>query len=58
MLMSGRMRFALGGFPIEIHWSFFLVAALLGFSNDLRVLIVWSASCWCRCYYTKWVMLS
>ena len=35
------MRFALGGFPIEIHWSFFLVATLLGFSNDLRVLLVW-----------------
>ncbi len=35
------MRFALGGFPIEIHWSFFLVAALLGRSRDLYVLLTW-----------------
>jgi len=35
------MRFALGGFPVQIHWTFFLVAALLGFNNDLRVLLVW-----------------
>ena len=33
--------FTLAGFPIQIHWSFFLVAALLGFSNDLYVLLVW-----------------
>jgi len=39
--MSGRIRFTLAGFPVEIHWSFFLVAALLGFSNDLRILLVW-----------------
>ena len=35
------LRFTLAGFPIQIHWSFFLVAALLGFSNDLYVLLVW-----------------
>ena len=35
------MRFTLAGFPIQIHWSFFLVAALLGFNNDLRILLVW-----------------
>jgi len=39
--MSGHLRFALAGFPIQVHWSFFLVAALLGFNNDLRVLLVW-----------------
>ncbi len=33
--------FTLAGFPIQIHWSFFLMAALLGFSNDLYVLLVW-----------------
>ena len=39
--MSGRMRFTLAGFPVEIHWSFFLVAALFGLSRDLIVLLVW-----------------
>ena len=39
--MSGQMRFTLAGFPVQIHWSFFLVAALLGFSRDLYVLLVW-----------------
>lgn len=39
--MSGQMRFTLAGFPVQIHWSFFLVAALLGFSNDLYALLVW-----------------
>ncbi len=33
--------FTLAGFPIQIHWSFFLVAALLGRSRDLYVLLVW-----------------
>lgn len=37
------LRFTLAGFPVQIHWTFFLVAALLGFSNDLRVLLVWVA---------------
>jgi len=35
------MRFTLWGFPIKIHWLFFLVAALLGFTYDLRYLVVW-----------------
>ena len=35
------MRFTLAGFPVQIHWSFFLVAALLGRSRDLYVLLVW-----------------
>ena len=34
------MRFTLAGFPVQIHWSFFLVAALLGRSRDLYVLLI------------------
>lgn len=41
MNRSGTLRFSLIGFPIQIHWSFFLIAALLGFSNDLRILATW-----------------
>ena len=39
--MSGQIRFTLGWLPVQIHWSFFLVAALLGRSRDLYVLLVW-----------------
>ena len=35
------LRFTLAGFPIQIHWLFFLVVALLGRTYDLRILIVW-----------------
>jgi Zn-dependent protease len=36
------MRFSLAGFPIDVHWSFLLVAALLGLgSNDLRIIVTW-----------------
>ena len=35
------MRFTLAGFPVQIHWTFFLVAALLGRSRDLYVLLTW-----------------
>lgn len=34
-------RFTIAGFPIEIQWPFFLVAALLGLNNDLRLLLIW-----------------
>ena len=35
------MRFTLFGFPIRIHWLFFVVAALLGLTDSLSYLLVW-----------------
>lgn len=37
------LRFNLAGFPVAIDWLFFLVAAFLGFSFDLRFLLAWVA---------------
>ncbi len=36
------MRFSIAGFPVDVHWSFLLVAALLGLqSNDVRIILIW-----------------
>lgn len=36
------MKFSLAGFPVDVHWSFLLVATLIGLSsNDLRVILIW-----------------
>lgn len=36
------MKFTFAGFPVDVHWSFLLVAALLGIrNNDLRILLIW-----------------